>query len=133
MPNLKNSLAKGMAATFLQSTSIHAAYETFCTATSRKENEMTQTAALSAFPATVGVGICTHLGCSPSRVAAGSSNPSLSEDWKGGLFCPCQGSTFDLAGRVFLNKPAPANLEVPPHKYLADSKLLIGEDDLGAA
>lgn len=81
----------------------------------------------------VGVGICTHLGCSPSRVAAGSGNPSVGENWKGGFFCPCHGSTFDLAGRVFLNKPAPTNLEVPPHKYLADGKLLIGEDDLGTA
>ena len=81
----------------------------------------------------VGVGICTHLGCSPSQVAAGSGNPSVGEDWKGGFFCPCHGSTFDLAGRVFLNKPAPTNLEVPPHKYLADSKLLIGEDDRSAA
>ena len=81
----------------------------------------------------VGVGICTHLGCSPSRVAAGSGNPSVGDDWKGGFFCPCHGSTFDLAGRVFLNKPAPTNLEVPPHKYLADSTLLIGEDDLGTA
>ena len=81
----------------------------------------------------VGVGICTHLGCSPSRDAAGSGNPSVGDDWKGGFFCPCHGSTFDLAGRVFLNKPAPTNLEVPPHKYLADSTLLIGEDDLGTA
>lgn len=81
----------------------------------------------------VAVGICTHLGCSPNPVAAGSHNPSVGDEWKGGFFCPCHGSTFDLAGRVFLNKPAPTNLEVPPHKYLADSKLLIGEDDLGAA
>ena len=81
----------------------------------------------------VAIGICTHLGCSPSRVPAGSSNPSVGDDWKGGFFCPCHGSTFDLAGRVFLNKPAPTNLEVPPHKYLADRKLLIGEDDLGTA
>ena len=79
------------------------------------------------------VGICTHLGCSPTAVAAGSGNPSLPADWSGGFFCPCHGSTFDFAGRVFRNKPAPTNLEVPPHKYLADSKLLIGEDDSGAA
>jgi len=79
----------------------------------------------------VGVGICTHLGCSPSQVPLGTSNPSVGEDWKGGFFCPCHGSIFDLAGRVFKNKPAPTNLEVPPHKYLADSKLLIGEDDIG--
>ena len=77
----------------------------------------------------VAVGICTHLGCSPTAVAAGSGNPSVGNDWKGGFFCPCHGSTFDQAGRVYKNKPAPTNLEVPPHKYLADSKLLIGEDD----
>ncbi|MDO8251561.1 MAG: ubiquinol-cytochrome c reductase iron-sulfur subunit [Rhodoferax sp.] len=79
------------------------------------------------------VGICTHLGCSPNAVPAGSGNPSVGEDWKGGFFCPCHGSAFDLAGRVFKNKPAPTNLEVPPHKYLSDSRLLIGEDDTGAA
>ena len=79
----------------------------------------------------VGVGICTHLGCSPSQVPLGTNNPSVGDDWKGGFFCPCHGSIFDLAGRVFKNKPAPTNLEVPPHKYLADNKLVIGEDDLG--
>ena len=79
----------------------------------------------------VTVGICTHLGCSPNAVPMGSSNPSVGSDWNGGFFCPCHGSTFDLAGRVFKNKPAPVNLEVPPHKYLSDSRLLIGEDDLG--
>jgi ubiquinol-cytochrome c reductase iron-sulfur subunit len=81
----------------------------------------------------VTVGICTHLGCSPSKVPAGSGNPSVGDDWKGGFFCPCHGSTFDLAGRVYKNKPAPTNLEVPRHKYLSDSRLLIGEDDTGAA
>lgn len=81
----------------------------------------------------VTVGICTHLGCSPNVVPQGSSNPSVPADWKGGFFCPCHGSTFDLAGRVFRNKPAPTNLVVPPHKYLADGSLLIGEDDSGAA
>ncbi|WP_114973628.1 ubiquinol-cytochrome c reductase iron-sulfur subunit [Rhodoferax ferrireducens] len=81
----------------------------------------------------VAVGICTHLGCSPSAVSAGSNNPSVGADWKGGFFCPCHGSTFDLAGRVYKNKPAPTNLEVPRHKYLSDSRLLIGEDDTGAA
>ncbi|MDO9278194.1 MAG: ubiquinol-cytochrome c reductase iron-sulfur subunit [Polaromonas sp.] len=81
----------------------------------------------------VGVGICTHLGCSPSQVTVGTSHPSVGEDWKGGFFCACHGSTFDLAGRVFLNKPAPTNLEVPPHKYLAGNVLLIGEDDSGVA
>lgn len=76
----------------------------------------------------VGVGICTHLGCSPNQVPAGTGNPSVGADWPGGFFCPCHGSTFDVAGRVFRNKPAPTNLEVPPHRYIADGKLLIGED-----
>ena len=76
----------------------------------------------------VTVGICTHLGCSPNVVPQGSSNPSVPADWKGGFFCPCHGSTFDLAGRVFKNTPAPTNLEVPPHQYLSDSRLRIGDD-----
>jgi ubiquinol-cytochrome c reductase iron-sulfur subunit len=74
------------------------------------------------------VGICTHLGCSPSDRFQSGAQPSLPDDWQGGFFCPCHGSTFDLAGRVFKNKPAPDNLEVPPHMYLSDTKLLIGED-----
>ena len=76
----------------------------------------------------VAIGICTHLGCSPSAVPAGSANPSLPAGWPGGFFCPCHGSTFDGAGRVFRNKPAPTNLEVPPYRYLSDTRLLIGED-----
>ena len=76
----------------------------------------------------VAVGICTHLGCSPSDKFQSGPQPSLPNDWQGGFFCPCHGSTFDFAGRVFKNKPAPDNLEVPPHMYLSDSKLLIGED-----
>lgn len=78
----------------------------------------------------VAVGICTHLGCSPTAVAAGTANPSLPADWPGGFFCPCHGSTFDGAGRVYRNKPAPTNLEIPPHRYLGDTRLLIGEDPL---
>jgi ubiquinol-cytochrome c reductase iron-sulfur subunit len=74
------------------------------------------------------VGICSHLGCSPSDKFARGAQPSLPDDWKGGFLCPCHGSTFDMAGRVFKNKPAPDNLEVPPHMYLTDSRLLIGED-----
>ncbi len=74
------------------------------------------------------VGICTHLGCSPSERFQSGPQASLPDDWKGGFFCPCHGSTFDLAGRVFKNKPAPDNLEVPPHMYLSDNRLLIGED-----
>jgi ubiquinol-cytochrome c reductase iron-sulfur subunit len=77
----------------------------------------------------VAVGICTHLGCSPTAVPAGSNNPSVGDDWAGGFFCPCHGSTFDGAGRVFKNKPAPTNLEVPPHRYVSDTRLLIGEDN----
>ncbi|WP_417282321.1 ubiquinol-cytochrome c reductase iron-sulfur subunit [Comamonas sp.] len=74
------------------------------------------------------VGICTHLGCSPTDKFQAGPQPSLPTDWKGGFLCPCHGSTFDMAGRVFKNKPAPDNLQVPPHMYLSDTKLLIGED-----
>jgi ubiquinol-cytochrome c reductase iron-sulfur subunit len=76
----------------------------------------------------VAVGICTHLGCSPSDKFAPGAQPSLPNDWPGGFLCPCHGSTFDMAGRVFKNKPAPDNLEIPPHMYLSDNKLIIGED-----
>ena len=76
----------------------------------------------------VGVGICSHLGCSPVEKFATGAQPSLPDDWAGGFFCPCHGSTFDLAGRVFKNKPAPDNLEVPPHMYVSDTVLVIGED-----
>jgi ubiquinol-cytochrome c reductase iron-sulfur subunit len=74
------------------------------------------------------IGICTHLGCSPVEKFQTGAQPSLPDNWAGGFFCPCHGSTFDLAGRVFKNKPAPDNLEVPPYLFLSDSKLLIGED-----
>ncbi|MGA0570166.1 ubiquinol-cytochrome c reductase iron-sulfur subunit [Variovorax sp. VNK109] len=74
------------------------------------------------------VGICSHLGCSPSDKFVPGPQPSLPDDWHGGFLCPCHGSTFDMAGRVYKNKPAPDNLEVPPHMYLSDSRLLIGED-----
>jgi ubiquinol-cytochrome c reductase iron-sulfur subunit len=76
----------------------------------------------------VAVGICSHLGCSPTEKFQPGAQPSLPDDWAGGFLCPCHGSTFDMAGRVFKNKPAPDNLEVPPHTYLADGRLLIGED-----
>jgi ubiquinol-cytochrome c reductase iron-sulfur subunit len=74
------------------------------------------------------VGICSHLGCSPIEKFDTGAQPSLPADWAGGFLCPCHGSTFDLAGRVFKNKPAPDNLEVPPYMFLSDSRLLIGED-----
>ncbi len=76
----------------------------------------------------VGVGICPHLGCSPSDKFQPGAQPSLPDDWVGGFFCPCHGSTFDMAGRVYKNKPAPDNLEVPPHMYVSDTTLVIGED-----
>jgi ubiquinol-cytochrome c reductase iron-sulfur subunit len=76
----------------------------------------------------VGVGICPHLGCSPSDKFQTGAQPSLPDDWPGGFFCPCHGSTFDMSGRVYKNKPSPDNLEVPPHMYLSDTTLLIGED-----
>jgi ubiquinol-cytochrome c reductase iron-sulfur subunit len=73
------------------------------------------------------VGICSHLGCSP--VDKFKAQPEAFEsDWKGGFYCPCHGSLFDLAGRVYKNKPAPDNLAVPPHTYLSDSTILIGVD-----
>ena len=75
----------------------------------------------------VAIGICTHLGCSPSSKFTPGAQPSLPNDWPGGFFCPCHGSTFDLAGRVFANKPAPDNLEIPPYTFLSETQLLIGE------
>ncbi|MDP2247106.1 MAG: ubiquinol-cytochrome c reductase iron-sulfur subunit [Nitrosomonadales bacterium] len=71
-------------------------------------------------------GVCTHLGCSPSPKL--QPNGDMGDDWQGGFFCPCHGSKFDLAGRVFKGSPAPINLMVPPHQYLNDEILLIGED-----
>ncbi len=80
----------------------------------------------------VAVGICTHLGCSPSK-AFEAGDPALGADWPGGFLCPCHGSTFDFAGRVFKNKPAPTNLEIPPYTYLTDASLVIGSDEKGQA
>ena len=74
------------------------------------------------------VGICSHLGCSPGDKFTPGAQPSLPNDWQGGFLCPCHGSTFDMSGRVFKDKPAPDNLEVPPYMYLSDSRLLIGEE-----
>jgi ubiquinol-cytochrome c reductase iron-sulfur subunit len=76
----------------------------------------------------VAVGICSHLGCSPITKFQVGAQPSLPDNWEGGFLCPCHGSTFDMAGRVFKNKPAPDNLEIPPHMYLSDTKILVGED-----
>ncbi len=76
----------------------------------------------------IGIGICSHLGCSPVSKFAKGAQPSLPDDWQGGFLCPCHGSTFDVAGRVFKNKPAPDNLAIPPHTFITDNIVLIGED-----
>jgi len=77
------------------------------------------------------VGICTHLGCSPTY-RPDIAPADLGPEWKGGFFCPCHGSRFDLAGRVFAGVPAPKNLEVPPYMFLSANQILVG-DDGGAA
>jgi len=78
------------------------------------------------------VGICTHLGCSPSYRPELSA-PDLGADWGGGFFCPCHGSKFDMAGRVFAGVPAPTNLEIPPYRYADDNLIVVGEDSGVAA
>ena len=102
----------------------------------RKKGELTPEYARNEFRSIkpeylVVVGICTHLGCSPQdRLKAGPE--AFESDWTGGFYCPCHGSLFDLAGRVYRNKPAPDNLKVPPYTYLSDTRILIGEDKKGA-
>jgi len=76
----------------------------------------------------VAVGLCTHLGCSPTFRPEIAPH-DLGERWKGGFFCPCHGSWFDLAGRVYSGVPAPTNLEIPPYRYITDSQIIIGEPD----
>ncbi len=98
----------------------------------RNKNELTPPYARNEFRSIkpeylVVVGICTHLGCTPvDRLQSG--NEPFAPDWNGGFYCPCHGSLYDLAGRVYKNKPAPDNLKVPPYTYVSDSKILIGED-----
>lgn len=72
------------------------------------------------------LGVCTHLGCSPNYLPQGAADRGA--DWPGGFFCPCHGSAFDLAGRVFKAVPAPTNMVVPPHRYATDTRLVVGED-----
>lgn len=79
----------------------------------------------------VAVGLCTHLGCSPTFRPEIAPN-DLGPDWKGGFFCPCHGSGFDLAGRVYRSVPAPTNLEVPPYRYITDTLIIVGEDSTEA-
>ena len=98
----------------------------------RKPDELTPRYARNEFRSIkpeylVVVGICSHLGCSPVDKFKAQAEP-FESDWKGGFYCPCHGSLFDLAGRVYKNKPAPDNLTVPPHSYLSDTRLLIGAD-----
>lgn len=81
----------------------------------------------------VAVGICSHLGCSPTAKFQPGAQASLPDNWHGGFLCPCHGSTFDLAGRVFKNKPAPTNLDVPPYMFLSDTRIVIGKDEKGEA
>ena len=77
-------------------------------------------------------GVCTHLGCSPQFKSADAKG-DMGMEWNGGFYCPCHGSKFDLAGRVFKGVPAPINLEIPPYKYVNnDTRIVIG-DDSGAA
>lgn len=77
------------------------------------------------------VGVCTHLGCSPKEKTA-ADKAEMGPDWLGGFYCPCHGSKFDFAGRVYKGVPAPTNLVVPPYTYLSDNKILIGDDKKGA-
>lgn len=76
-------------------------------------------------------GVCTHLGCSP-QIKGTDAKAEMGADWAGGFYCSCHGSKFDMAGRVFRGAPAPTNLPVPPHTFLSDSTLLIGDDRKGA-
>jgi ubiquinol-cytochrome c reductase iron-sulfur subunit len=78
------------------------------------------------------VGICTHLGCSPTYRPE-LSPADLGPQWKGGFFCPCHGSRYDLSGRVYKNMPAPKNLVVPPYHFLGDNRIVVGQDAEGAA
>lgn len=76
-------------------------------------------------------GVCTHLGCSP-QLKTVETKGEMGADWTGGFYCPCHGSKFDYSGRVFKGAPAPTNLPVPPHTYLSEGTILIGEDKKGA-
>ncbi len=77
------------------------------------------------------VGICTHLGCVPTLKKEVGAASDMGADWPGGYYCPCHNSRFDLAARVFKGSPAPTNLVVPPHRYLSDARIILGEDQKG--
>lgn len=80
----------------------------------------------------IAVGLCTHLGCSPNFRPEIAPN-DLGDEWNGGFFCPCHGSGFDLAGRVIKGVPAPTNLDIPPHRYITETRIIIGEETLEAS
>jgi ubiquinol-cytochrome c reductase iron-sulfur subunit len=81
----------------------------------------------------VAVAVCTHLGCTPTPRFQEGAQPNLPDDWPGGFLCPCHGSTYDLAGRVFKNKPAPQNLDIPPYMFTSATSLVVGKDEKGEA
>ncbi|KMQ81230.1 Ubiquinol-cytochrome C reductase iron-sulfur subunit [Candidatus Burkholderia pumila] len=81
----------------------------------------------------VAVAVCTHLGCTPTPRLQEGAQPNLPDNWPGGFLCPCHGSTYDLAGRVFKNKPAPQNLDIPPFMFTTATQLVIGKDEKGEA
>lgn len=78
------------------------------------------------------IGICTHLGCSPSPKLKPVSDNETGADWHGGFYCPCHGSRFDLSARVYKGSPAPTNMVVPPYRYVSDTRIIVGEDTKGA-
>ncbi len=78
------------------------------------------------------VGICTHLGCSPTAKLQIGADSGMGDDWLGGFYCPCHGSKFDVSGRVLMGMPAPVNLRVPPYTYLTDTRIMVGQDSKGA-
>ncbi|MGH8781874.1 ubiquinol-cytochrome c reductase iron-sulfur subunit [Paraburkholderia sp.] len=79
------------------------------------------------------VAVCTHLGCTPTPRFQEGPQPNLPDDWPGGFLCPCHGSTYDLDGRVFKNKPAPQNLDIPPYMFTSATRVVIGKDEKGEA
>jgi ubiquinol-cytochrome c reductase iron-sulfur subunit len=81
----------------------------------------------------VAVAVCTHLGCTPTPRFQEGPQPNLPNDWPGGFLCPCHGSTYDLAGRVFKNKPAPQNLDIPRFMFASPTQIVIGRDEQGEA
>jgi ubiquinol-cytochrome c reductase iron-sulfur subunit len=80
----------------------------------------------------VGLGVCTHLGCSPQLKKEVGPASGLGADWPGGFYCPCHNSRFDLSARVMIGSPAPSNLEIPPYMYVSDTRLVVGDDKKGA-